>query len=304
MLKIVRRGKKGIFQIKGTLCGIRVRESTGTDSEPHAEAQRIKLENELLERATWGERRTASFAEAVTLYLEGRSERFIAPLLEHFGRWRMGDITQPEVSKFAQLTYPGASPQTIDRQVYTPLIAIWRVAHEAKLCGPHEFKRPKQPEREAVRFAKDEYLAKLLPECGPRLKAAVLLITFTAARASECCRVKDEEVDWEARSVLLRKTKNSKPRSVPLAPMLYEALLPLKGRQGPLFGFSQRWSLNQAIERTCKRAGVPYMSSHQVGRHAFAARLLRQGKNLKELQEAGGWSPKSLPMMAEVYGHL
>ena len=172
------------------------------------------------------------------------------------------------------------------------------------MCGAHEFKRPKQPEREVVRFAKDDYLAKLLPNCGPRLKAAVLLITFTAARASECCRVTDEDVDWEARSVLLRRTKNGKPRSVPLAAMVYEALLPLNGSQGPLFGFSQRWSLNQAIERACVRAELQVMTSHKLGRHAFAARLLRQGKNLKELQEAGGWSPKSLPMLAEVYGHL
>ena len=108
MLKKVRRGKKGIFQITGTLCGVRVRESTGLNSEPHAEAKRIQLENEILEKATWGERGTAFFAEAVTLYLESRSERFITPLLEHFGRWRMGDISQAEVSKFAQLAYPGA----------------------------------------------------------------------------------------------------------------------------------------------------------------------------------------------------
>jgi site-specific recombinase XerD len=52
------------------------------------------------------------------------------------------------------------------------------------------------------------------------------------------------------------------------------------------------------------RAELPVMTSHQVGRHSFAARLLRQGKTLKEVQEAGGWSKKSYRLLAEIYGHL
>jgi len=46
------------------------------------------------------------------------------------------------------------------------------------------------------------------------------------------------------------------------------------------------------------------MTSHQIGRHAFAARLLKQGKTLKQLQEVGGWSVDSMTMIARVYGHL
>jgi site-specific recombinase XerD len=46
------------------------------------------------------------------------------------------------------------------------------------------------------------------------------------------------------------------------------------------------------------------MTSHKIGRHAFAARLLRQGKTLKEVQEAGGWSKKSYRLLAEIYGQL
>jgi hypothetical protein len=46
------------------------------------------------------------------------------------------------------------------------------------------------------------------------------------------------------------------------------------------------------------------MTSHQIGRHAFAARLLRQRKTLKEVQEAGGWSVGSMPMLAATYAHL
>jgi hypothetical protein len=53
-----------------------------------------------------------------------------------------------------------------------------------------------------------------------------------------------------------------------------------------------------------ERVGLPVMTSHQIGRHAFAARLLRQRKTLKEVQEAGGWSVGSMPMLAATYAHL
>jgi integrase len=104
-------------------------------------------------------------------------------------------------------------------------------------------------------------------------------------------------VEWIARRITLRETKNGKPRSVVMTGLLLEALLPLKGRDGPLFGNASRFSLNQALARACKRTGLPKMPPHQVGRHAFAARLLRQGKTLAEVKEAGGWD--SMHMVAE-----
>jgi integrase len=305
MLKLSRRGQKGIWQITGTVGGERYRESTGTNSEPHAQVLLAQRQNEALDRAVWGAKRTTLFAEAVSLYVEqGGEVRFLAKLLDRFGASRMADITQADVSKFAKEAYPNSGPEGIDRQVFTPLIAIFRKAHKQGMCEIPSFERPDKPKREAVEYADDEYVAKLLPSCSDRLKAAVLTISYTAARASEACRVHDPDVNWEAETMLFRKTKGGKPRRVPLAPTVVETLLPLRGTAGPLFGFSSRYSLNQAIERACKRAGLPFMSSHKIGRHSFAARLLRQGKTLKEVQEAGGWSNKSYRLLAEIYGHL
>jgi hypothetical protein len=132
MLKTERRGKKGIFQIIGTLRGRRVYQSTGTTSESHAEAARIQLEKQILDEDIYGKASTAVFAEAAEAYLDvGGSPSFVTPLNNHFGQWRLADISQAEVMKFAKKCYPNASPQTIDRQVFTPLIAIWRKARKA-----------------------------------------------------------------------------------------------------------------------------------------------------------------------------
>jgi integrase len=72
--------------------------------------------------------------------------------------------------------------------------------------------------------------------------------------------------------------------------------------QNPLFGYSSRYSLTRILQRSCKRAGVEYLSPHKAGRHTFAARLLRNGASLKELQQAGGWD--DIGVVARNYAHI
>jgi integrase/recombinase XerD len=123
-LKIVARGARGTYQIIGKLKGRRIHQSTGTTSRSHAEAMRVRLENEILDQAVFGQRPTAIFAQAANIYLDGDgSPRFLRPLVEHFGRWRLSDIDQLAVLAFVRLTYSGASPQTINRQTFSPLVA-------------------------------------------------------------------------------------------------------------------------------------------------------------------------------------
>jgi integrase len=167
---------------------------------------------------------------------------------------------------------------------------------------PAAFQRPEKPPRKIIQFARDDFLPKLLPKCRGRLQGAVLLVSFTGARASECCRLADAYIDWERHEATLCETKNGDPRVVPLAGIVYEALHKLRGREGPIFGYKQRFSLNQALERACRRAGLPAMTSHKIGRHAFAGRLLAQGQTLKQVQETRGW--RTYRMVAEIYGHL
>jgi integrase len=290
MLKISKRGKKGIWQIAGTVGGQRYRESTGTHSEPHAQVLLAKRQAEILDRITWGEKRTSFFAEAVILYLnQGGEARFVDKLNDRFGLKRMSEITHAEVSRFAVDAYPGTLPQTLNRHVYTPLIAIYRAAHVAGMCEAPAFARPKIPKRKAVTYARDEFIAQLLPHCGDRLRAAVLLVSFTGARASEACRLKDGDIDWRTRHLTLRDTKPGTTRVVAIADVLFDALLPLRDRSGRVLGYASRYSLNQALARACRRAGLPVLTSHKIGRHAFAARLFAQGRRMKEVAEARGW---------------
>lgn len=81
MLKLWKRADSPHWQIAGTLRGVRVRESTGTDSRGHAEAILARRQQEILDRAVYGEAATATFAEAVNLYLDlGGFLQSFAPL--------------------------------------------------------------------------------------------------------------------------------------------------------------------------------------------------------------------------------
>jgi len=303
MLKIEKKGRKGIYYVQGTVAGIRVRQSLRVDSKTHAETLAAKLEQELLDEVTYGRKHSATFADAVLIYKQkGGSPRFLERLVRYFGRHRLADIDDGALSAFILASYPNAKPQTINRQVYTPLIAVLNRAADAKLCARHNFRRPKQPKRPPVEFMRDDQLATLLLTATVEERALLLFLSFEGARNSEVCRVNDPDVDWGARTVLLPLTKGD-PHQVVLPPVVYDALLPLRGRS-PLFGCKDRWALNRAIARACKRAGVPTITSHKIGRHSFAARLLRQGHSLKHVQEAGGWSVASMPMLARTYAHL
>ena len=300
MLKLTQRGK--IYYITGTLRGRRYRESTGTDSRPHAEALLAKRQNEILDRDVFGEKRTALFAEAVLLYVEGGGEaRFLNPLLNRWGGRRLEETTAAEAARAARDMYPGRTAATLDRQLYTPLNAVLRKAAKAGLSELRVFDRPKV-RRRPVTIPDESWLWSFLPHANASLQAIVLFMSFTAARVAEACRLQWADVDFARKKALLGITKNGKPRVVALAPIVIDALLKLERSTGPVFGYAARWSVNQAIERACRRGGLAYYSSHKIGRHSFAARLLRAGHSTRLVQVAGGWS--SIGIVAEHYGHL
>jgi len=324
MLKLIRRPDSPHWQICGTLRGIRVRESTGTDSRSHAEAILTRRQQEILDRAVFGEQATATFAEAVNLYLDlGGEARYLAPLVERWGTWRLAAITPLEIARAGRELYPNSAASTLDRQLYTPVIAVLRDAARAKLCPAPAIKRPKVEHR-PVRPSDDATLDAIMRAEGTlkfkpgsrgaarrdaartRLRALLLMMTLTGCRVSEAINVMRRDVRLDAREpdVLFRDTKNGEARRAVLPAELVAALraLPDGAPSDRLLGYASRYSAYQALERAAAAAGVGHVTPHQVGRHTFAARLLDAGHTLKVVQEAGGW--KGIGIVAQHYGHL
>lgn len=310
-LQLYRRGKiwhvRGTVKVPGQKIGIRVRESTGHARLREAEAYRDSLREAIIERSLYGAAATATFSTAVMIYLEkGGEKRFLKPIHDRFGHERLKDITADKVSAFALERYGHLTPQSVKRQLYTPLNAVLNRASKALGIAPITFEAPKT-QREAVEYAPPEWFPKFFTAAHFRIAAMVLFLTTTGSRVTEACNLTVRDCDLDSLKVLLRKTKNGKPRMVPIDATVARVIAAMieqdgAGEEDRVFGYSSRWSVNQAIERVCAKAGITYYSSHKLGRHAFAARLLNSGRTLKEVQDAGGWS--SISIVSEVYGHL
>jgi site-specific recombinase XerD len=78
-----------------------------------------------------------------------------------------------------------------------------------------------------------------------------------------------------------------------------DAILPNSGRVWP---WTSPQGFRRALQAACGRAGLQYLAPHKVGRHAFAARLLKAGYDIKMVKEAGRW--KKLQVVDDSYGHL
>lgn len=305
------RKRNGIYQARGTIpfrapngkiAWRRVERSTQTGDKSLAQAIAAQWERDYVESAYFKTEATPTFAAAALMYMEttGR-RRFMAPLIDHFGP----DITLAEIDQDAMMEavrtlYPGRKAATINRQVFTPVIAVMTLAKHR-----HNLTRPKGHNRqEPVKVPDDAWFQELLPQCSDDLAALVIFLTLHGRRVGEALSLSGGDIDLERREVLIYQTKTERPVLVPLAREFIAQLARIDGWQERerLFGYRWRKIVCKDLKLACERAGIPYYTTKALGRHAFASRLLREGYSLKHVQEAGGWARIDIP--ARHYAHL
>ena len=309
-LKLYIRKPGTTYWVRGTVAGINIRESTGTSSATHAEAYRIKREAEILDTKFNGKRERVTFSEAAESYLltsRPATVQHMRHIHDYFGKMYLDEIDQKAVNAFVAKRLPGAKASTITRYLGC-LISVIRHGTDAGWCLPHKIKLPKAEPRQPTKYADDAWFEKVLPwakEHDPELLACVLIMTTTGARVSEALRITPRHIDRKQNTALLAKTKNGKPRLVPLTDETLTAInaLPKYADDVSIFGPKiGRSSIDYKLKLAAAHCGVELLSSHKVGRHAFAARMLKRGASLKLLAEAGGWASTTIP--DRVYGHI
>jgi integrase/recombinase XerD len=136
-----------------------------------------------------------------------------------------------------------------------------------------------------------------------RNRALLELLYSTGARISEAVGLDVDDVDTEARSVLLRG-KGGKQRLIPIGRPAVSALdaylvrgrpeLARRGRGTPAIflnargGRLSRQSAWQVLQDAAERAGVTATVSPHVLRHSFATHLLDGGADVRVVQELLG----------------
>jgi len=302
-LKLAKRKGSPYWQITGSLCGQRVRESTGTADRREAELKRLEIEQAILARRKRVEDYT--FADAILAYIEnGGDARFLGPINEHMGRYRLSEIDQDLVDRTAREIFSTFKhgnkiktykKSTIVRQFYTPVASVLHYASDLGWIPYFRIKKPRAT-RPAPQWANEKWFTKFFAHAHQDIAAVVTFLAGTGCRISEVLLADWKDTNLEEGWTYVRTTKNGEPRLVYLPPFVVEALRPYEKDSGRIFDmYSSRFSVNQAIERVCKKAKIEYLSSHKVGSHTYATNLsIYAGMDAKGLTETGRWKdPKS-----------
>jgi len=279
--------------------GKRVRRALGTQDPRRAEEARASLEARLWRVKLYGPEAVLTFGDAALAYAnDGGDVRFIEAITTQLNTMPLKSITPKEIRDAARRAYPNASPATWNRQGVTPARAVINYAHAQGWCAPvkvKSFDAPK-PRRRAVGR---EYLDALRPHMPPRAFAVLLFLHTTGRRVGDAIGLAPE--DRDGGRVAIGRTKNGDPATAVLTAEV-AAILDSEGpRHGRLFGYVHRSSLYSTMRRAAEKAGLPYLGTHQIGRHSFATALDAAGWSPKRIADAGGW--KSVRMVSETYTH-
>lgn len=310
-LKLVKRPKSPNWNLRGTIRGIRIEESTGVADRKIAEEIKAKREAEILRESIYGKSATATFAHAAVSYLEnGGDGTYLGPLIDHFSTTLLIKIDQAALDGAAKKILPKAGPATRNRKVYTPTSAVLHHAARQALCPKPIIQRPKQPPGR-IRWLELDQVNKLIDACSPHLRPLVLFLFYTGARVAEAVYLDWACVDLKRGHVEFLKTKNGLARGVPLHPRLVASLASLKHRDGAVFRkpgtkckpigdpYEEKdeggGQIKTAFNGACRRAGITDFRPHDC-RHTWATWHYRANRDLGALQKLGGWKTLSMVM--------
>jgi integrase/recombinase XerD len=244
-LYLTRRNGKGNWIIRGTDAeGRPYNASTKTTDKGAAEAIRIKHEQLMLKELAFGKKAVITFDVAADSYLQnGGSDRFLGHFEETTGKWtgllgalwgiELRSINQAILNRIAGELYPDVRPETLNRQLWTPFIAVWRHAVTQDWAEPRLWQRPRKakgtnvvrlgPVRAGTRPTSYDRAWQFISAMSPANAIVMTILFYTGMRPIELFSMEVEQVNVPGRWITLPSSKIGEPRGVPI----HEALVPM-----------------------------------------------------------------------------
>jgi integrase/recombinase XerD len=325
-LKLFKRGKT--YYVRGTVRGQSVFETTGTGNRAVAETIRIKTENRLLDHSIYGRVATLMFESAANNYeAAGGSMRYISEELKngkptgilHYFRGKvLATITQTDLEAAARALYPKASPETVNRQLFTPFIAVWNHAFASEPDMARKWRRPRAPKGTNVARLKPEragtkpvaygQAAAFIAAMSPAPAMLTAFLFYTGMRPIEAFALEAGDINVAGRWIVIRNSKTGEPRGVPMHEFLAGWLPDLVERGGRLFrthkgkpydtddGGGLKTAINGARRRSSIKGISPY-----TARHSVSTQLVINGVHAHIKDQILGHAADS---MSRVYTHV
>ncbi len=317
-LKLIKRNKRPYWYIRGTVRGQQVYESTRVTSKATAQEIMAVREAELLKASIYGPASVKTFRDAAEDYIaRGGEARFLHRIICALGDNKLSTLSQDAIDMSAMKLYRHCAPSTQNRQFYSPVSAVLNHAAGKGWCSKRTVMRPRQPPALSPRWQTKNEAERLLAACNPSLRPLVLFMLYTGARTGEALYLDWKQVDLERRHVSFIRTKNGEARGVPLHVRVVEALSDLPHRSGAVFrkqnqqpytkpnkdvelDTSAGTRIKSAFQTAVRHAGLEHFTPHGC-RHTWATWHYMANKDLRVLQELGGWSSI---MLVQRYAHV
>lgn len=264
-------GKTPNWHVRGTHRGIYIERTAGTADKTEAK-QFMREIREAIERGDYSPEKPQpqpaqvepTFAAATLAYLKaGGNPAYIGKIIDQTGPHALRDrplssIDQMTIDNAAAALYPNGTAQTKNRQFYTPVSAIMkRAGIEKKLKRPKGWRGNKstawlKPEQAFKLFAAADIIE---AEFGLLCR----MLCYTGMRISEALNIKLGEIDLDAQTIYLPKTKNNDARSVYLTDGLVKALRAQPAREARPRKIAGKTLPNGAAGRSRAGAAIPFL---------------------------------------------
>ena len=240
----------------------------------------------------------------LTVRAYGTDMRMLRAFLEQ----RLGRVPNPPEIKREMIVQFGVSlrkpaPLTLRRK-YACISSFFGFLQDMGYAQSNPARRlplPRVSEHVPV-YLTEEMAQQLIAAADtPWTKAAVVLLLSTGIRRSEAVGVTLDDIDLEKRQLLIRG-KGDKERVVPLTDQVVEAIqayLPYRTKTQSRHLFVSAWKghpihgrcINRMLKIVIEKAGLEGqgITPHKL-RHTFATHLIRNGVDIRTVQELLGHS--------------
>jgi integrase len=265
------------------------------------------------------------FWELVNEYLESRfgsiepttlnrmMYKFKSVILPALGDVDVRDLTPQRLDAFVNRRLrQGLTKTTVHGDVTLILSVInWGVRRRHVLINPLAGYEKLKRDDVVIQPATQDELKKILKKSPPQLKRAIMLSYYTGLRPgrTELFRLRWSDVDWTAKTILVRSAKKKGPRSrtIPIHPSFLPTLQKWwradKKSEGEIIFYKDHpiTTLRRSWATAKKEAGITRRFPPYAIRHAFVTNLLSSGADLKATSEIAGHSRPDTTM--RVYHH-
>ncbi|EAX6517573.1 integrase [Salmonella enterica] len=237
------------------------------------------------------DKRRLSELAAAWWRIKGRNETYgeqylmrLNKVIREMGDPRSCNVTSAAIIKYrSEKLAAGLKPNTVNRDL-TVLSAMFTALSESEMYygeNPVHGVRKLKVITTEMAFLSEEETAELLATLEGDYRALAVLCLSTGARYGEAARLRGEHITGNR--VMFTRTKNGKPRAVPISDDVLNAVK--KRKAGRLFSVDYV-KFREALKAV--KPDLPKGQATHVLRHTFATHFMMNGGNIITLQRILG----------------